>query len=380
MPEQTFISPDEPVSPPPSVLSNPTQAKIAIASSREARGQRREAFNEQLQSERLENSFNAQALHEAQFGEKSEMDAHKMSLDDLQASLSQAKTVEALVAARAKLENDYRTTITGAALAERLSQLDPTDSNFEKDRAEAFAKYSLGAGTKAVQLIDELQKTAFTQNTMMQRQQQNAVFQAGVVKRVARVSNSDVDPALKSAVVDDQGNVNVQALEAAEKAIPKPLSAGAKSFYAGTTKQYGLGQADLNKIDQAGGISYVDKSGNLLKHGSEDANKQPDIYFAKIPSLDQPIPLNKFNAMISAHRNIQRGIQNGNVAADAAAEPEPTAEAAPEAAPAAPDASTAAANGNPDAVKAALQQFLSTGGQPEGAPSASSEDENQPTQ
>lgn len=212
----------------PSTYLSGRQVRTSIALSREARGQQNQTFQQQVASEKLQLATRAQDLHD----QHQDIEWQKLSLSQLQAVNERAKTVEALVAARTKLANDINERVAGAALAEKLGELDHTAKDFPLQWSKAFAQYSDGANSPAVTAVAKMKEQQFTDYLASQKAEKEEVFKATLPPRLEAINKSEYVPGeIKNSLVGPDGNVNVGVLTQAEQMMKTGKDAESKDAH-----------------------------------------------------------------------------------------------------------------------------------------------------
>lgn len=111
--------------------------------------------NYALDQARLNQNARAMDLHEAMFGEKSQMDLERLSLGQQALMLQQAKATEAALLARSRLNLQIKRSTSAAAAIEHLGGLDPADPKFLEKMTEITSKYPDALGSTAFQKVFE---------------------------------------------------------------------------------------------------------------------------------------------------------------------------------------------------------------------------------
>lgn len=167
----------------------------------------------------IANATAAQDLHERAFGEKSQMDAARLTLAQSRVLAENAASIQSAALAKAKFQTEYRKSISGAALVEAVSALDPQDSNFKKNLAAVVARYPDGVETPGARFI------------LGQQQADHATFQKAMQARDASTYTGQAADVFNKAFQDSGGNLafangmaksEATNVERAQKAVSDP--------------------------------------------------------------------------------------------------------------------------------------------------------------
>lgn len=233
---------------------------------------------------------------------------HVPSFSDQRLELERARTLNTLIAQQHKDRTETRQLVAGAALAEELGQLDVNDPHYRVKVAKLFTQYPEGVNSPAAKAVAEMKHAEFTDFNKSQSEHRTAVYNATLQKRIEPLLSSDHVPfALKNQLMNEDGSFNANAVQQAEALHSSGGGKSGDEFYSKLQKEHGLTKSDLDSaVADPSAVKYMGPKGPV----SAEAVRGKEEYYRASGTLPTggvlDLPLDKFNALISTHKNLER--------------------------------------------------------------------------